>query len=98
MPGLPRSPGAHIVGPWVIDSINLYRDLRTGTQYIGNWASRACYPMVYRMVMETFCIAFASIPCVKTLNPKREASICSDLRGVGDRFISFCPRTRGEIL
>ena len=36
----PRSPGTHIVGPWVIDSINLYRDLRTGTQYIGNWASR----------------------------------------------------------
>ena len=36
----PRSPGTHIVGPWVIDSINLYRDLRTGTQYIGIWASR----------------------------------------------------------
>ena len=33
---------AHIVGPWVIDSINVYRDLRTGTQYIGNWASRVC--------------------------------------------------------
>ena len=29
------------VGPWVIDSINLNGDLRTGTQYIGNWASRA---------------------------------------------------------
>ena len=29
-----------IVGPWVIDSMNFYRDLRTGTQYIGNWASR----------------------------------------------------------
>ena len=26
----PRSPGAHFVGPWVIDSINLHRDLRTG--------------------------------------------------------------------
>ena len=37
---IPRSPGTHIVGPWVIDSINSYRDLRTGTQYIGNWASR----------------------------------------------------------
>ena len=36
----PRSPGTHRVGPWVIDSINLYRDLRTGTQYIGNWATR----------------------------------------------------------
>ena len=36
----PRSPGTHMVGPWVIDSINLYRDLRTGTQYIGNWACR----------------------------------------------------------
>ena len=35
-----RSPGTHIVGPWVIDSINSYRDLRTGTQYMGNWASR----------------------------------------------------------
>ena len=35
----PRSPGAHIVGPWVIDSINAYRDLRTGTQYVGNCAS-----------------------------------------------------------
>ena len=30
------SPGTHIVGPWVIDSINSYGDLRTGTQYIGN--------------------------------------------------------------
>ena len=39
----PRSPGTHIVGPWVIDSINLYRDLRTGTQYIGNWASRVLF-------------------------------------------------------
>ena len=36
----PRSPGTHIVGPWVIDSINVYRDVRTGTQYIGIWASR----------------------------------------------------------
>ena len=36
----PRSPGTHIVGPSVIDIINSYRDLRTGTQYIGNWASR----------------------------------------------------------
>ena len=36
----PRSPGTHIVGPWVTDSINLYRVLRTGTQYLGNWASR----------------------------------------------------------
>ena len=36
----PRSPGTHIVGPWVIDSINFYRDLRTGAQYIGIWASR----------------------------------------------------------
>ena len=36
----PRSPGTHIVGPWVTDSIKLYRVLRTGTQYIGNWASR----------------------------------------------------------
>ena len=33
-------PSTHIVGPWVINSTNLYRDLRTGTQYIGNWASR----------------------------------------------------------
>ena len=37
---IPRSPGTHIVGPWVIDSKNVYKDLRTGTQYIGNWASR----------------------------------------------------------
>ena len=30
----PRSPGTHIVGPWVIDSKKkLYRDLRTGTEY-----------------------------------------------------------------
>ena len=36
----PRSPGTHIVGPWVTDNIYLYRDVRTGTQYIGNWASR----------------------------------------------------------
>ena len=39
---LPRSPGTHVVGPWVIDSLISYRDLRTGTQYIGNWASRDC--------------------------------------------------------
>ena len=37
----PGSPGTHIVGPWLIDSMNLYRDLRSGTQYIGNWASGA---------------------------------------------------------
>ena len=30
----------HIVGPWVTDNIDLSRDLRTGTQYVGNWASR----------------------------------------------------------
>ena len=36
----PTSPGTHVVGPWVIDTKNLYRDLRTGTQYIGNWASK----------------------------------------------------------
>ena len=29
-----------MVGPWVIDGTNLYRDLRTGTEHIGNWASR----------------------------------------------------------
>ena len=40
----PRSPGTHVAGPWVTDSIELYRDLRTGTQYIGNWASRALNP------------------------------------------------------
>ena len=39
----PRSPGTHIVGPWVIEIIHLYRDLRTGTQHIGNWASRVKY-------------------------------------------------------
>ena len=33
----PRSPDTHIVGSWVIDSISLYRDPRTGTQYIGNY-------------------------------------------------------------
>ena len=36
----PRSPGIHIVGSWVIHSISLYREPRTGTQYTGNWASR----------------------------------------------------------
>ena len=36
----PRSPGTHIVGSRVRDSIGLYRDPRTGTQYIGDWASR----------------------------------------------------------
>ena len=36
----PRGPGTHIVGPWVTDNIKLYRDLRTGTQKKGNWASR----------------------------------------------------------
>ena len=38
--GYPRSPGTQIVGPWAIDSINSHRDLRTGTQYVDNWASR----------------------------------------------------------
>ena len=38
----PRSPGTHIVGPWVTNNIKLYiyMVLRIGTQYIGNWASR----------------------------------------------------------
>ena len=36
----PRSPGTYIVGPWVIDKIDLHRELRTGTQYIGDGASR----------------------------------------------------------
>ena len=35
----PRSPGTHLVGPWATDSIDSYRDLRTGTQNMGNWAS-----------------------------------------------------------
>ena len=38
----PGSPGTHMVGSWVIDSISLYRDPRTRTQYVGDWASRAC--------------------------------------------------------
>ena len=41
----PRSPGTHIVGPWVIESIHLHKDLRTGTQYVGNWASRVCFEL-----------------------------------------------------
>ena len=36
----PTSPGTHIVGPWVTDSIQVYKVLRTGAQYVGNWASR----------------------------------------------------------
>ena len=28
------------MGSGVIASISLYRDPRTGTQYVGNWASR----------------------------------------------------------
>ena len=44
---LPRSPGIHIVGPWVIASINLYRDLRTGAQCIGNWASRGSFHFLF---------------------------------------------------
>ena len=39
----PRSPGTHIVGSWVMDNISLYRDPRTGTQFLGNWASRVGY-------------------------------------------------------
>ena len=42
-PSNPRSPDTHIVGPWVIDSISSYRDHRTGTQYIGNWALRVTH-------------------------------------------------------
>ena len=41
----PRSPGTHIVGPWVTDNLKIYRDLSTGTQYIGNWASRGSHPV-----------------------------------------------------
>ena len=44
-----RSPGTHIVGPWVPDSIKLQRDLRTGTQYIGNWASRVRQEVVSKL-------------------------------------------------
>ena len=43
------SPGTHVVGSWVIDSISLYRDPRTGTPYIpyiGNWAS-GVYMYIY---------------------------------------------------
>ena len=40
---------AHIVGPWVIDGIKLYRDLRTGTQYMGSWASRD-FDLEFRLV------------------------------------------------
>ena len=40
VPPNPRSPGTHIVGPWVTDNIKLHVDLRPGTQYVGNWASR----------------------------------------------------------
>ena len=39
-PKSPRSPGTHIVGSCVMGRISFYRDPRTGTQYIGNWASR----------------------------------------------------------
>ena len=46
-----RSQGTFIVGPWVIDRINSYRDLRTGTQYIGNRASRVhIYIYIYTYV------------------------------------------------
>ena len=45
-----RSPGTHIVGPWVIHIIHLYRDLRTGTQYIGNWASRVIFASAHAKV------------------------------------------------
>ena len=40
---IPRSPGTHVLGSWVTDSIKLCRVLRTGTQYIGNWASRVSH-------------------------------------------------------
>ena len=40
LPRSPRSPGTHTVGSRGIGSITLHRDPRTGTQYIGNWASR----------------------------------------------------------
>ena len=39
-----RSPGTHIIGSWVMDSILLYKEPRTGTQYMGNWASRVRIP------------------------------------------------------
>ena len=37
---IPRIQGTLTIGSWVMDSIGLYTEPRTGTQYIGNWASR----------------------------------------------------------
>ena len=57
----PRSPGTHVVGSWVIDSISLYREPRTGTQYIGNWASRVTSISILT-VRRAFCLRNLTFP------------------------------------
>ena len=71
----PRSPGTHIVGPRVIDSINLYMDLRTGTQYVGNWASRASSTA---MPSSSPCPPRAAVEAAAILPPL--PSCCRDYR------------------
>ena len=42
---------AHIVGSWVIYNISIYRDQTTGTQYIGNWASRVMFSLGFTFLI-----------------------------------------------
>ena len=56
----PRSPGTPSAGSWVIASIGLYGDPRTGTQYIGNWASRVT--SAHSCVFEIRSAVAASLP------------------------------------
>ena len=57
----PRSPGTHIVGSWLVDSISSSRDPRTGTPYIGNWASSVLY---------TKCLAEFSCSVLQCRSPR----------------------------
>ena len=62
-----------IVGPWVIASIYLYRDSRTGTQYIGIWASRVlvCWEFEAATARGCFTVFDLRLDHKGYLRPKR---------------------------
>ena len=68
----PRSQGTHIVGSWVIDSISIYRDPKTGTQHVRNWASR-----VY--IKNPITLSFVAPVCTFTSFTVRNPIWCIDL-------------------
>ena len=69
----PRSPGTYIIGSWVMDSIGLYREPRTGPQDIGNWASRERWVGSRDGQVRSSCVQLrlenAAILALETLRP-----------------------------